>query len=389
MTFHVSRLPFHDLLLTLAISVLTLALYLRTLAPGLLGGDSGEFQFAAWLGGFAHPTGYPLYLLGGWLWTHLLPLGDPAWRMNAFSAVWGALAVGLLYLLARQVVGVVARDYRPMLAVRLPALIAAATFAVSPTFWSQAVVAEVYTLNVALALAFLLALIRWAATGRARWLDGAAFLLGLSLAHHRTTILWMPAIALFVWLTVRSERRARPSTAQHTPAAPLTRSVLWGGARLALLVLLPLLLYAYIPLTAANTPYLHVQVGPEQVLGLYTPTLTGFINYVTGRAFESEFRSPVEAFGRLLPSARFLTVELTWGGVALGLIGLAWLARRARPLLGLTGLGFLTLLAFNLFYGIGDIAAYYIPLFALWSLWIALGAAALTTAIATLAGRAS
>ena len=53
------------------------ALYLRTLAPGVLGGDSGEFQFAAWLGGFAHPTGYPLYLLLGYLWTHLLPLPMP------------------------------------------------------------------------------------------------------------------------------------------------------------------------------------------------------------------------------------------------------------------------------------------------------------------------
>jgi hypothetical protein len=377
-----------DFLLAIACAVLAFVLYLRTLAPGLLGGDSGEFQFAAWLGGFAHPTGYPLYLLGGWFWTHLLPLGDPAWRMNAFSAVWGALAVGLLYLLARQVAGIVAHLHRPMLAVRLPALIAAATFAVSPTFWSQAVVAEVYTLNMALMLALFLALIRWAATGRDRWLDGAAFLLGLSLAHHRTTILWMPAIALFVWLTIRGRQGARPSTAPPAPVAAPFR-VLRIGARLALLALLPLLLYAYIPLTAVNTPYLHVQVGPEQVLELYSPTLTGFVNYVTGRAFESEFRSPAGALGRLAPSARFLIAELTWGGVALGLIGLAWLARRARPLLGLTCLGFLTVLAFNLFYSIGDIAAYYIPLFALWTLWIAPGIAALAAAIATLADRIS
>ncbi len=81
-------------------ALLAFLLYLRTLAPGLLGGDSGEFQFAAWLGGFAHPTGYPLYLLLGWLWTHLLPLHDPAWRMNAFSALWGGVATGLVYLLA-------------------------------------------------------------------------------------------------------------------------------------------------------------------------------------------------------------------------------------------------------------------------------------------------
>ena len=89
-----------DYALALLTALLAFVLYLRTLAPGVLGGDSGEFQFAGWLGGFAHPTGYPLYLALGWLWTHLLPLHDPAWRMNAFSALWGGVATGLVYLLA-------------------------------------------------------------------------------------------------------------------------------------------------------------------------------------------------------------------------------------------------------------------------------------------------
>ena len=39
---------------------------------GVLPGDSGEFQFAAWLAGLQHPTGYPLYMLLGWAWSHLL-----------------------------------------------------------------------------------------------------------------------------------------------------------------------------------------------------------------------------------------------------------------------------------------------------------------------------
>ena len=98
--YHVARITVVDALIALIASVFALLLYLRTLAPGVLGGDSGEFQFAAWLGGFAHPTGYPLYLLLGWLWTHLLPLHDPAWRMNAFSALLGAVATGLVYVLA-------------------------------------------------------------------------------------------------------------------------------------------------------------------------------------------------------------------------------------------------------------------------------------------------
>ena len=49
-----------------------------TAAPTVLPGDSGEFQFAAPLLGLAHPTGYPLYLILGKLWTVLVPWGDVA-----------------------------------------------------------------------------------------------------------------------------------------------------------------------------------------------------------------------------------------------------------------------------------------------------------------------
>ncbi len=351
--------------------MLAFVLYGRTLAPGLLPGDSGEFQFASWLGGFAHPTGYPLYLLAGWLWTHLLPFGDPAWRMNLFSAVWGALAVGGLYLLARQVLQAAA------LSGRLPALFAALLLAVSPTFWSQAVVAEVYTLHAALLVLILLALTMWAATASRRWLFCAALAFGLGLAHHRTAILWLPAIALFAWLVA-----CRPQGDRSVMVS--RRQVL----ALVLSALLPLSLYLYIPLAAGRTPYLQVQVGPAQTLTLYTPTVAGFLDHVTGRAFESEFRTIAGAAGRLLPEARRLADELTWIGVALGWVGLAWLARRNRLLLTLTGLGFLASFLFNLFYGIGDIAAYYIPLYLIWALWSATGVACLS-ALAARSGQAA
>jgi len=373
----VRRERFLDLLLAAAAATLAFMLYSRTLAPGLLPGDSGEFQFAAWLGGFAHPTGYPLYLLTGRLWTHLLPFGDPAWRMNLFSAVWAALAVGGLYLLARQALLATARSDRGPVSSRLPALLAAALLAVNPSFWSQAIIAEVYTLHAALLVAILLALVLWAAAGSQRRLVWATLAFGLSLTHHRTTILWLPAIMLFAWLVAHSAQGAGLTTIRP-------RQVL----ALALSAFLPLLLYLYIPLTAGRTPYLHVQVGPDQILELYTPTVAGFFDYVTGRAFESEFRTVAAAAGRLLPEAQRLAAELTWPGVALGWVGLVWLAWRNRPLLVLTGLGFLISFVFNLFYGIGDIAAYYIPLYLVWALWSAAGVAGLS-ALAARRGRSS
>ncbi len=96
-----SRIRRLDALIFLALAIGALALYAATLLPGIGSGDTAEFQRVAPTLGIAHPTGYPLYTILGWLWSQL-PLGDtPAWRMNLLSAVAAALAVGVVYLVAR------------------------------------------------------------------------------------------------------------------------------------------------------------------------------------------------------------------------------------------------------------------------------------------------
>jgi len=355
-----------DYALALLAALLAFVLYLRTLAPGVLGGDSGEFQFAAWLGGFAHPTGYPLYLLLGWLWTHLLPLHDPAWRMNAFSALWGGVATGLVYLLAlRMLRQATANPWS-----RLLALFAALTFAVTPTFWSQATLAEVYTLNAALVAAILLGLVIWGQTGSRRVLYLSALLYGLSLAHHRTTLLYLPAIVLFVWLVNR--RRATTHRVTLSPRHLVT---------LLLLVLALLLLYLIIPLAAPHAPYFQIRVAPDQVLQLYRPTLAGFIEHISGQGFGSALGVGGSAAARLKGLPALFTGELTVVGLALGLLGLIGLAVRAKPLLALTGLSVLAIVGFNLVYGIGDIYGYYIPAYLIWVLWVALGLGTICDAV--------
>jgi len=76
---------------------LTFLLYLATCSPTVNFTDSGELITVAWTWGIAHPPGYPLYTMLGGLWIHLLPFGNPAWRMNILSALFAALAVGLFY----------------------------------------------------------------------------------------------------------------------------------------------------------------------------------------------------------------------------------------------------------------------------------------------------
>ena len=88
------RLPLLAVLPALLPAACALGLYGLTLAPTITFLDSGELTTVAWTTGIAHPPGYPLYTLISSAFIHL-PLGDPAWRMNALSALFGALAVGL------------------------------------------------------------------------------------------------------------------------------------------------------------------------------------------------------------------------------------------------------------------------------------------------------
>lgn len=169
----------------LAATALALGIYLLTLAPDLswdnAATDGGELITAAVTLGIPHPPGYPLYVVLGKLFS-LLPLGTVAWRFNLLSAVCGALAVGILVL----AIGTFHRGR-----VRLPVAAAAALlFGFTPLVWSQAIVAEVYTLNLLLLAAFLLV---WSRGGASGW---AGFWLGLAITSHLTSLLMLPALLI-------------------------------------------------------------------------------------------------------------------------------------------------------------------------------------------------
>lgn len=354
-----------DIWLAIGCGVAALSLYLRTLAPGVLFGDPAEFQTAAWVAGLAHPTGYPLFLLAGWLWTRLLSLGEPAWRLNLLSASLGATTIGITYLAALRLIAT-AVPVCSAVARRLAAVVAALLLAVVPGFWSQAIIAEVYTLH-----ALLTALALWVALDAPSPRKGTrlAWLVGLGLAHHRTAILWLPGLAAWAWLS------SAPRGWRWLP----TKRLLALSAGL----ILPQLLYLYIPLRAAATPYLQVPLGAGESLALYDHSARGFVQFVLGRAFAGELLSPLQALAQAPAAFALIVRNLSGLGLALAAIGLAQLAHaRARGSLALTTLIALSQLAFNLFYGIGDVYVLYAPIYLIAALWMGVGLAALSSGAA-------
>ncbi|GAB4442784.1 MAG: hypothetical protein Kow0031_24920 [Anaerolineae bacterium] len=355
-----------DYLVGWGLGLAAFGLYWLTLAPAVLEADAGEFQFVPWLPGIAHPTGYPLFTLAGWLWTHLLPGGEVAWRMNLFSALLGGLAVTALYFAAGRLLSAAFAD-APHPARAACAAVAAATFAVTPTFWSVAVLAEVYTLH-ALLVALLLLLAQAAAVQPAGPASkGLALLFGLGLAHHSTTVLLLPALLLYLWLTgaIRAGMRAT-----------LPPRWLAGHAALAAA---PLLLYLYLPLIAPATPYATLSLGPEQTLVLYDNSPAGFVRHITATVFTGELQPAAVGAARLTMVGQLLWQQVGWLGIALAAAGVLFLwQRRQMALLALTGLAALAVTGFNLIYFIGDVFVLFIPVWLVVCLWLGAGVQGIT-----------
>ncbi len=194
----------------LVAAVVSGAVYFYTAQPnvGLL--DSGEFIVAAQHFGVPHPTGYPLWTILAWLF-QLLPLGNAAWEVNLFSGLCGALAVGVTTLLASSMLrwmmpwwgsGDQPAKVQPLLT-GVIAVTFGLLFAFSFSFWTQAVIAEVYTLHGLLIGLFLLSLYWWVRRpDEDRPIVATFFTFSLCMSNHHLTLALAP-LPLLVPLLVR------------------------------------------------------------------------------------------------------------------------------------------------------------------------------------------
>ena len=178
-----------DGFIALGLGVLSLALYVRTLVPELIPGDGGEFQTLAYTLGHAHTTGYEVYSILAKLFTLLTPFGQMAYRVNLFSAFCASLTVGFVYLAGKTL----SRS-------RLAGMVAAFSLAIATTFWSQSIIAEVYTAGSAFTSAILWLVLVWFSTGSRKHLFAAGLLGGLSLGVHGSNSLFAPAILILILL---------------------------------------------------------------------------------------------------------------------------------------------------------------------------------------------
>jgi 4-amino-4-deoxy-L-arabinose transferase-like glycosyltransferase len=183
--------------------------------------DTAELQGVPYILGIAHPTGFPFYVLVGYVWSHAAAVGTVAFRMNAMSGIAIAIASLAAYEVART-----------LGAGRIVALLATFWFAFTQNVWAHAARAEAQDLATACAAVALYAFLRWMRTGDSRWFAGAFALCGLGMAAHPNVLWLLPAFLLGAVFAAR-----RPSLRLAAASVALT--------------LAGLALYLYLPLRSA------------------------------------------------------------------------------------------------------------------------------------------
>jgi hypothetical protein len=181
----------HDVPHLLLVFLFLIVVYVWSMPRTVVLEDDGFFVIAAYFNSVTHPPGYPLFVMLSHLFTWL-PFGSGAFRAHLASACFGALACVVIWYLTRCFI----ED-------RIYAYIAALGLGLSRTFWSQAIIAEVYTLNVLLFLLLMVLVLQCVdAEKRKRvlyykWL---AFIYGLALSNHwPLTLLSTPALLVLAW----------------------------------------------------------------------------------------------------------------------------------------------------------------------------------------------
>jgi len=331
----------------LAASSLAFLLARQTLQPGLAFWDTAEFQAVPPLLGTLHPTGFPAYVLLGWLASLVMaPLGEPAFRMNLFGALCVAAAVGLTAVLVRELTG------RSVLAVAV-----AVVLFLAPMTWRMASTADAHSLHLLLLALLLVVLVGWArrsvgpgGPGPAsdRWLVAAAAVYAVGLGNHRLMLLVAPGIALFL-VAVDPEI--------HRRSALLARS---AAAFLALLALQ----YLELPLRAGPLRASLVYGRPE--------TWDGFWYVVIGQQFLGSLVNPFADLGRTVRGLVDLTSDQLGLLAALVPIGFVVAAVRRWPYVLLTGPTVLLTCMFALTYANAGIERYYLGPLLIAVTWLAI-----------------
>ena len=318
-----------DAAVAAVLATVVFAVFTQTLLPGIDLGDTGSCQAAVTYPTTSARQAYPLYFGLATPFVALTGGANPPLALNLFSALVGAIAAGLLTWM----VAVVTTS-------RVSGILAGLLLAFSYTFWTQSVIAEVYTLHLALLGLLLIALRAWQQQPTLPRLAVVCAAYALMFGNHLSSILLLPPLAAFV------------ASAHPRPLDLLRPRVIVGGLLIAAIGAMQ-----YLPVMLATWSDTGAPSG-------WTSRLSEFWFDVT----KSDWRATMvlglpanEATSRLAMWIWDARQQFGAAGLALAVIGIAGLWLRHRPWAWFVGTAYIVNTGFALTYNVGDTHVFLLP----------------------------
>lgn len=200
-------------------------LYFHNLTRDIYSGDIGDLVTAAYVGGVAHPPGYPLFSFVGFILSHLpipLPVVSRVGLISVFSSLAGLIIYFNFTLKVTKSIFL--------------SLLSTSILAFSYLFWLTAEIPEGLGLNNLFAIVILYLTVEFYKKKKAKYLFLVALFIGLSLTNQLQIIMLFPPlliIALKHWRFIFRKKTI---------------------FKVLLFFLLGLSVYVYIPIAASRNP---------------------------------------------------------------------------------------------------------------------------------------
>lgn len=336
--------------------------YLITLAPGVVQIDSGELAAVASTLGIAHPTGYPLFTLIGYLFTKIFFFTSKIYALNLLAAFYTLGGFFFLIkvnqlLLKNSIIEKTSEKKSKRktqeknikeFELLFIAIVSALTLAFSRTFWMQSTSVEVYSLHIFLITAsiyfFVKAYFEESNDQKVsdkkslrNWLI-FAFVLGLSFTNHMTSILVLPGFAYLYFSKFGFNQ---------------------SSFRKIFLMLIPfaiaLTVYLYLPISASQNPSINWgnPVDWER-----------FKRHIMGWQYQSWIFSSTESASKQFKYfTSIYPEEFAYVGVIIIVLGLYRLFKLNKKIFTFLILLFVTTILYSINYDINDIDAYFLLVF--------------------------
>jgi len=242
----------------------TATIYLNNITRDIYSGDLGDLVTAANVFGVAHPPGYPLLTLSGFILS-LLPLPiPPVSKVALVSVISSLIALLLFYKFCF-------RETKNFFI----SLLSTSILAFSYMFWFFTEIPEVFALNNFFIIALFYFAIQFYEKRKERHLYIFSFLVGLSLTNQHQIILIYPALFILLLPTIRSYLKKKKAIVKALFA-----------------LFLGLLPYLYIPIAASRKPVVNWDNASNLQNFIYLITRADYVTFAKGDLQLSE-RLPI------------------------------------------------------------------------------------------------